>query len=224
MRKEATTIVLVALTLSCLLAFALGSALAGSWGVSPEYQRAMESLRLDTEAKMRWIQVAFWGGLATLMLVGVGGLVGGVLRAMWRRSRLIQPHASGLFPIVENQAGGQTYYHDPNRQWMGTTLYGSGPEGTSVRHVAPADQEELQFQIATQAQATQLIAAASQGRGLTAPARRLAERVALSASARPVPRLPEVVVLDESRPEERRLLAALCQDWAEKDERAEGGL
>jgi hypothetical protein len=224
MRKEVTTVLLAALTLGCLLVFVLGLALAGGWGVSPEYQRAMESLRLDTEAKMRWIQIAFWGGLATLTLVGVGGLVGGVLRTAWRRSRLIQPNASGLFPVVENRAGGQTYYHDPNRQWMGTTVYGAGPEGASVRHVAPAGQEEVQFQIASQAQATQFIAAASQGRGLTASARRLAERVALSASTRPVPHLPEVVVLDESMPEERRLLAALCQDWVEEVEEAEGGL
>lgn len=213
MRRGATTVVLMALTLVCVLAFVLGLVLAGDGGTSWEYRRAMEALRLDTEAKMQWIQIGFWGGLAAITLIGVGGGVAGLLRAMWRRSRLITPHSSGIFPIVEGRAGGQTYYHDPNRQWAGTTVYGTGPEGASVRQLVPPGQEEAQYQIATQAQATQLIAAASQGRGLTAPVRRLAERV--TTPARPVPRLPDLVVLDESIPEERRLIAALRQDWAQ---------
>lgn len=228
MRRQAVTTVLLALTLVCVLAFVLGLALAGNWGTSLEYRRAMESLRLDTEAKMRWIQTGFWGGLAAITLVGVGGTVMGLLRTMWRRSRLIQPHSSGIFPVVEGQAGGQTYYHDPNRQLAGTTVYGTGPEGANVRQLVPPGQQEAQLQIASQAQAAQFVAAASQGRGLTAPARRLAERVALSASARPVPRLPDVVLLDESIPEERRLIAALHHDWVEDEARggaqeAEGG-
>lgn len=215
MRKEATVIVLMTLTLACVLAFALGLTLAGSGGVSAEYQKAIESLHLDTAAKVRWIQVGFWGGLATITLVGVGGLVGGLLRAVWRRSRLIAPHSSGIFPIVEGRIGGQTYYHDPNRQWAGTTAYGAGPEGVTVRHLAPPGQEDAQFQIATQAQATQFVAAASQGQGLTPQTRRLAEQVALAAPARSAPRLPQVVVLDEAIPEERHLLAALRRDWEE---------
>ncbi len=215
MRKQATTIVLVTLMLSCGLAFVLGLVLAGNWGVSSEYQAAIESLRLDTALKMNWIKIGFWGGLAVITVLGLGGVVGGLVRTTWRRSRLIRPHPTGLFPIVEGRAGGQTYYHDPNRQWAGTTAYGAGPEGTLVRHLAPPGQEEAQFQIATQAQATQLVAAASQGGGLTAPTRRLVERVALAASAQPAPRLPEVVLLDESIPQERRLLAALSQDWEE---------
>lgn len=217
MRKEATAIVLLALILACALAFGLGLALAGNRGVSPEYQTAMESLRLDTAVKMHWIKIGLWSGLAAIILVGVGGLVGGLLRAVWRRSRLVHPHLSGIFPIVEGRAGGQTYYHDPNRQLAGTVAYGGGTEGVTVRHLTPPGQEEAQFQVTTQAQATQFVAAASQGRGLTAPARRLAERVALAAPARPVPRLPKVVALDEAIPEERRLLAALRQDWEEGD-------
>jgi len=213
MRKGTATIILMTLMLSCVLAFVLGLVLAGNWGVSAEYQTAIESLRLDTAVKLGWIKIGFWGGLAAISVLGLGGVVGGVLRAIWRRSRLIHPHSPGLFPIVEGRAGGQTYYHDPNRQWAGTTAYGAGPEGVAVRHLAPPGQEEAQFQIATQAQATQFVAAASQGRGLTAPTRRLVERVALADSARPVPRLPKVIVLDESIPEERRLLAALHQDW-----------
>lgn len=214
MRKEATAVLLMTLTLACALAFGLGLVLAGNWGVSSEYRSAVESLRLDTAAKMHWIKIGFWGGLAAITLVGLGGAVGGLLRAMWRRSRLIQPHSSGLFPVVEGRTGGQIYYHDPNRQLAGTTAYGAGPEGVAVRHLIPPDQEEAQFQIATQAQATQFVAAASQGQGLAAPARRLAERAALAISTRPVPRLPKVVVLDETNPEERRLLTALRQDWA----------
>jgi len=215
MRREATIILAVSLTLVCALAFGLGLALAGGRGISPEYRAAVESLRLDTAAKMSWIKIGFWGGLAVLSLAGVGGLVGGLLRVVWRRSRLVHPHSSGIFPIVEGRAGGETYYHDPNRQLAGTVAYGDGQEGATVRHLAPPGQEEAQFQIATQAQATQFVAAASQGQKPAAQTRRLAERLALAASARPVPRLPEVVVLDEAIPEERRLLAALRQDWEE---------
>jgi hypothetical protein len=215
MWKEAVAIVLVIL----ILAFTLGLVLVGSGDISPKYQAGMEALRLDTAAKMRWIKIGFWGGLTAIALVGLAGMVGGLLRVMWQRSRLIHPHPTGLFPIVEGQTGAQTYYHDPNRQWAGTTIYEAGPEGATARHLIPPNQEETQFQIATQAQATQFVAAASQGRGLTAPARRLAERVVLAAAERPVPRLPQVVVLNESVPEERRLLAALQQDWVE----GEGG-
>ncbi len=215
MRKEAVTVVLALLVMACVLAFGLGLALAGETGVSSEYRAALESLRLDTAAKMGWIRVGFWGGLAAITLMGGGGLVGGLLRAVWRRSRLIHPHSSGIFPVVEGHAGGQTYFHDPNRQLAGTVAYGSGPQGAAVRHLPPPGQEEEQFHIATQAQATQLVAAASQGRGLTAPTRRLAEKVVLAAPARPAPRLPEVVVLDEDIPKERHLLAALRQDWEE---------
>jgi hypothetical protein len=218
MRKETAVITLALLTTSCALAFALGLVLAGNWGVSPEYQTAVESLRLDTATKMRWIKIGFWSGLAAIIVFGLGGIVAGLLRATWRRSRLIRPEHSGLFPIVEGQAGGQTYYHDPNRQWAGTTTYGDGLEGVDVRHLAPPGQEKVQLQIATQAQATQLVAAASQGRELDASTRRLVEKAALAAPERPAPSLPEVVVLSESIPEERHLLASLRRDWDRKEE------
>jgi len=219
MRKETATTMLVILMLAFVLTFGLGLVLAGNWGASTEYRVAVEALRLDTAARMRWIQIAFWAGLVAIVLVGLGGVVGALLRVVWQRSRIIQPHTSGLFPIVEGRAGGQTYYHDPNRQWAGTTVYGVGPEGADVRYLAPPDQQETQFQIATQAQATQFVAAASQGRGLNASTRDLAGQLALAAPARPVPHLPDIVVLDESVPQERRLLAALHQDWIEADER-----
>lgn len=220
MRKDAAITVLATLTLTCALAFLLGLALADNWTVSPAHRAAIESLHLDTAIKMRWIKIGFWGGLGGIALFGLGGVMWGLLRAVWRRSRLITPHPSGLFPIVEGRAGNETYYHDPNRQLTGTVAYGAGPEGIAVRHLAPPHQEEMQFQIASQAQATQLVAAASQGRAPTAQTRRLIERAALAPPAQPVPRLPQVVVLDESTPEERRLLAALRQDWTVE---AEGG-
>ncbi len=215
MRKGATATVLATLVLACGLAFVLAVALTSQGGVSTEYQRAMESLHLDAAAKMQGIRLGFWGGLAAIALIGVGGLVIGVLRLMWQRSRLIAPHSTGIFPVVEGRMGGQTYYHDPNRQWAGTTAYGTSPEGVTVRHLVSPGQEAAQLQIASQAQATQVVAAVSQGQGLTPQSRRLVERVALAAPGRAVPRLPQVVVLDEAVPEERRLLAALRQDWEE---------
>ncbi|OQY21053.1 MAG: hypothetical protein B6I35_09285 [Anaerolineaceae bacterium 4572_32.2] len=220
MRKEITTVLLAIFILACLLAFGLGLIMAGDQGVSAEYQKAIESLRLDAAAKMSWVKIGFWGGLTIITLVGLSGAVGGVLRVLWRRSRLIQPHSTGLFPIVENRVAGQTYYHDPNRQWAGTVAYVSGQQGVEARHLIPANQEEAQFQIATQAQATQFMAAASRGQGSAVPPRRLVEQIAPRASARIGSHLPKVVVLDESIPHERRLLAALQQDWAVE---AEGG-
>jgi len=223
MRKKAATVVLMAIMLSCALAFALGLVLAGQGEGSLEYRTAMESLRLDVATKMGWIKIVFWGGLMTIVIIGLGGAVWGLLRAIWRRSRLIYPHPTGIFPIVEGQAGGHilksgprhTYYHDPNRQWAGTTAYEAGPEGVTAHHLIPPGQEEAQLQIATQAQATQFVAAANQGRGLSASTRRLVERAALTRSTQPLPRLPQVVVLDETIPEERRLADALRRDWEE---------
>jgi hypothetical protein len=208
------------LGLLCFLTFLLGLAIGDSWQTSLEYRTAIESLRLDAAAKVYWIKVSFWGGLVAITLVGVGGGVGVLLRLFWRRSRLIQPHSSGLFPIVEGQAGGETYYHDPNRQLAGTTLYGADSDGATIRHQVPQGEDEAQLQIATQAQATQLVAAANQGKGLTARNRKLVERMASTASTRPLPRLPEIVILDNSIPEERRLLAALRRDW---EDELEGG-
>ena len=168
---------------------------------------------------MHWIRIGFWGGLAIIALIGLGGAVGGLLRVVWRRSRLVQPHSSGIFPIIENQVGKQIYYHDPNRQWAGTTVYRIAADDISTRHIVPPGQDEAQFQIATQAQATQFVAAANQGKGLTAPARRLVKETAMKTSYRPAPRLPKVVVLDEGFPEDRRLLTALRQDWVEEERR-----
>ena len=221
MRREAISIVLTALTLSCALALVLGLVLADNWRVSAEYQAAVESLRLDTATKLSWIKIGFWGGLAAIAVVGLGGVVVALLRATWQRSRLIHPESTGLFPIVEGRMGGETYYHDPNRQWAGTTVYGAGPAGADARQLAPPGQEETQFQIATQAQATQFVAAASQGGGLNASTRRLVEKVALATPAHPPPRLPKVVVLSEAIPEEQRLLTALHQDWEKGGSRHE---
>jgi hypothetical protein len=141
-----------------------------------------------------------------------------LVRAVWQRSRLIHPHANGLFPVVQGRAGGQTYYHDPNRQLAGTAVYGSSPEGTTVRHpTLPAEQSIAdQLQVTTQAQAAQLVAAAGQGQGLTAQSRQLAESVALATISRPAPRLPQVVVLNKAIPEERQLLTALRRDWEDE--------
>ncbi len=49
----------------------------------------------------------------------VFGLAGGgvmLLRYIWQRANLIRAR-DGLFPVVRGRAAGQTYYHDPNRQW-----------------------------------------------------------------------------------------------------------
>lgn len=214
MRKG--TAFLFTLMLMLLLAFVLGAVLVGQGRPSTEYQMAMEALHLKTAAKMQAIKAGFWVGMAIIALLGTAGAMTGLVRVVWQRSRLIHPQANGLFPVVQGRAGGKIYYHDPNRQLAGSVFYGPGPKGAMAHSVLPSDDRGEQLQVTTQAQATQLIAAAGQGQGLTAQSRRLAERVALAAASRPTPRLPEVTVLDEAIPEERYLLTALRTDWDEQ--------
>jgi hypothetical protein len=213
MRKNTLSFLILIILL--LLAFALGALLAGRRGPSAQYRREMESLNLETATKMRTIKVSFWGGLAAVVVFGAAGLVAALLRTAWQRSRLVHPHENGLFPLVQGRAGGQTYYHDPNRQLSGSVAYGAESEGVTVQHLMPPNDQGEQLQVTSQAQAAQLVAAAGQGRGLTAQSRQLVERVASAAATRSVPRLPDVVVLDESIPEERHLLTALRTDWDE---------
>jgi hypothetical protein len=209
MRKGSFFVLLLIMLLAC----ALGVILARQGRTSAKHQLEMEALHLKTATKMHAIKVGLWGGLAVVALLSAAGLVAGLVRAVWQRSRLIHPHANGLFPVVQGRAGGQTYYHDPNRQLAGTVVYGSGSEGTTVHLPTLPDDRSEQLQVTTQAQATQLVAAAGQGRGLTAQSRQLAERVVLATASRSAPRLPEVVVLDDAIPEERHLLTALRRDW-----------
>jgi len=214
MRKGSPVLPIVCgLLFIVLLGCALGLILAGQGKTSAKHQREIEALHLKTETQMQAIKVGLWGGLAVVTSLSVAGLAAGLVRSVWQRSRLIHPHANGLFPVVQGRAGGQTYYHDPNRQLAGTAIYGSGTEGATVRQPMLPDDQGEQLQVTTQAQATQLVAAAGQGRGLTAQSRQLAERVVSAASSHPAPRLPQVVVLDNAVPEERHLLTALERDW-----------
>ena len=206
------TIILPTLLLVAL-SFTLGAVLAQRGGDSEKHQLEMETLHLEAASKTQVIKIGFWGGLAAVVLFGTAGITAGLVRAAWRRSNLIHPHTNGLFPVVQGRAGRQTYYHDPNRQMASSVAYGTDREGVVARHLIPPGDRGEQLQVTSQAQAAQLIAAAGQGRGLTAQSRRLAERVALATASRPVPRLPEIVVPDTATPEERHLLTALRQDW-----------
>lgn len=212
MRKDRVFLLL----LLTLLALALGAVLAGARRPSTKYQLEMEALQLETASRMQAVKVGFWGGLAAIALLGLAGIIAGLVRAVWRRSQLIHPHTNGLFPVVQGRAGRQTFFHDPNRQLAGGVAYSADREGAVARHLTPPNDQGEQLQVTTQAQAAQLVAAAGQGGGLTAQSRQLAERVALAAASRPVPRLPEIVVPDSAIPEERHLLTALRQDWEDE--------
>ena len=211
MRKG--TIFLLTFFLMLSLALILGAVLAGQGRPSETYQLEKEALHLRTATKMQTIKVGFWGGLAAIALLSGAGIMAGLVRNVWRRSQIIHPHTNGLFPVVQGRAGGQTYYHDPNRQLSGSVAYGSGQGGTIVRHLMPPNDQGEQLQVTAQAQAAQLVAAAGQSRGLTVQSRQFAERVALAMVPHPVPRLPEIVVPDTSIPQEQHLLTALRQDW-----------
>jgi len=214
MHKGTTLLVILFLVLP--LALALGAILAAQAGPSAAYQSELEALHLETAAKMQAIKVGFWGGLAVVVLFGTAGIMAGLVRATWQRSRLIHPHANGLFPVVQGRIGGQTYYHDPHRSLASAVVYGAGPGGVEMQQLLPAGAEAEQLQVTTQAQATQLVAAAGQGGGMTAPTRRLVE--GMTKPPRLAPRMPEVVVPDETIPEERRLLAAIRAGVEEVEE------
>lgn len=213
MRTGFTLILTLFLILA--LAFTFGAFLAGQERPSLTYQTEMEALELEAAAKIQAIKVGFRGGLTVIALCGASGITIGLVRIVWQRSRLIHPHVNGLFPIIQGRMGSQTYYHDPNRQLAGSVAYSSGPTRANVHHSIPPDDRGEQLLVTTQAQATQLVAAAGQGQGLTAQSRRLVERVALTNTSRSVPHLPDVTILDEAIPEERHLLTALRADWDE---------
>jgi hypothetical protein len=213
MRTGTTFVVILFLIL--LLAFALGAIFTGQDRSSAEYKTEIEALHLETAARVQAIKVGFLGGLAVVTLFGTAGVTAGLVRAIWQRARLIHPHANGLFPVVQGRVGRQTYYHDPNRQLSGSVVYDSAPEGATAHCPTLADDRGEQLQVTTQAQTTQLIAAAGQGQGLTAQSRQLVERVALTTAPRSTSRLPDVVVLDEALPQDRHLLTALRADWDE---------
>jgi len=196
-----------------LLVFTLGFFFSKERSPSAEYQARIEALQLETTARLNAIKVGFWGGLAIVVLFSSVGIIAGLIRTIWSRSQLVHPHDHGLFPIVKGRIGKQIYYHDPNRQLPGSITYTAGAEGITARPLTPSHSQNEQLQVTTQAQATQLVAAAGQGRGLSAQSRQLVERVALSASAHPIPNLPQVTILDKTIPEERDLLADLYADW-----------
>ena len=213
------------LFLVLLLAFVLGLALNGQRH-SVHYQIAMENLELETAARMGALKVIFWSGLAVVVLLSLVAFTVGLVRALWLRSQLIRPNDHGLFPVVKERASGQilrpgsgyTYYHDPNRQVTGAVVYEAGSEGVEAHHLLPPDAQDGQLQVTSQAQAVQLVAAASQR--ATSPATQRLVRGLVSRPLRSAPRMPEIRVLSPQIPEERHLLAALRHDWEGDDTNA----
>jgi hypothetical protein len=203
------------LLLFLLAAFTLGVVVA-SRGPSPQYRAALEAQQLAIKAKTDAIKVAFLGGLAVAVVLAALGFAAGLARAVWQRPQLIRPNDSGLFPVIRGHAGREVFYHDPNRQLAGTTVYHAGPDGLGVQQRFPAGMEAEQLQVATQAQAVQLVAAASRGSS-SASTRRLAQRLATRPS-RPAPHRPELQRLSPEIPEERLLLAAIRRDWEGEDD------
>jgi hypothetical protein len=211
------------LLLFLLAAFTLGVVVANR-GPSPQYRAALEAQQLATKAKTDAIKVAFLGGLAVAAVLTACGLAMALVRAVWQRPQLIRPNDSGLFPVVRGHAGREVFYHDLNRQLAGTTVYHVGPDGLEVQQCVPAGREaepfgsaqDRQLQVTTQAQAVQLVAAASRGSS-SAYTRRLAQHLA-TRSSRPAPHMPELQLLSPEIPEERLLLAAIRRDWEGEDD------
>jgi hypothetical protein len=99
---------------------------------------------------------------------------------MSRRTDLVYPDQSGLYPLREHHIGRATVVHDPNRTLTGTTVYASGDQRISVQHPVPQNHLSVQQQVTAQAQVAQALRAAVSGPsalpGARAPAIDLLER------------------------------------------------
>jgi len=176
---------------------------------SPTYRIAIETQRLQTAAKIQHLKIALSYSLAAILLAGLAAGLGLTAWTAWRRSQLIQPHPTGLFPIIRERTGRQTYYHDPNRQLTGTTTYTPGPAGIQMQQILTPGAETEQLQIATQAQAVQIAVAATrtaQNNPTPNAAQRLIDHIT---QTHPIPPLPTITTLDETIPEEHQLLTAI---------------
>lgn len=105
--------------------------------------------------------MVFAGLLAGFLVVGLvtfAALSFVLVRWADRRSGLIRPDKTGLYPVVRGRMGRAVYYHDPNRAPTSTTIYVSSSD---VKYLTTPGREDEQFRLTSQAQFGQAMAGRS---------------------------------------------------------------
>lgn len=197
--------------------------LAGIWFASrpsDTYVLQREAQKIESAARLTQVKDWFFTGAAISFLVAIAGGVVVGLYWLWTQTSFIRPNR-GLFPVIRGRIGKTTFYHDPNRQLRGAVAYlPDANEGVRATHMGDGT-ESAHVQIASQAQATQLVAAAvgKKGEGLDPQGQEVVSRVAQSIANNPA-RMPDVLPLDTGVPDDRLLLAAVEADWQEVEDDA----
>jgi hypothetical protein len=192
--------------LAMLLAFVLGGVLFGRRPLDEASRVELYRLQVKKAERLAVVEVGVKAGASIVLVAVIGGLGVAVVRWALRRAGTIYPDQAGIFPLLKLRLGAAVVVHDPNRAPTATTAYVAGRERPDVRvlHVTQDGSEAGQFQITSQAQAVQAIAAATRKDGMTPQARHLVERIA---DPRPLSApLPEVEVLDVEPSHVDRLL------------------
>lgn len=209
--------VIFATLIAAVVIFGIGVFLATR--PSKEYRFQREVQKIESAGRLTLWRDVFLVAGGGLLVIALGGSVAIFLYGAWFRVNLIS-HKQGLFPIIRGKAGGQTFYHDPNRQLAGSVAYGEGQAGVEAQHLLPQGAEDLQAQITAQAQAVQVVAAARKDEETEKATRRLVERV--TKRTRTGQRLPKVEVVEGEivDADDRFLLAAIRQDWEDEGGKA----
>ncbi len=148
-----------------LVAFALGMGWwLGDRSRTPSaYELERMALGVTFVRTMLPFKVAFAVLLGGIVLLTLAGLGWNVIRWLSRRTDLVYPDHSGLYPLREHHIGRATVVHDPNRTLTGTTVYASGDQRITVQHPVPQNHLAVQQQVTAQAQVAQALRAAVSG-------------------------------------------------------------
>lgn len=137
-------------------------------------RQAAADARLATATSNAMIAIA--GGIAAL-IVATGGAMA-LIAWISKRATSVYPNAAGQYPVIIRRGFGWVTFHDPNRSLGPAAVYRtptlldivigaikSQPQSVAAQFPASADNQTM-TQIATQAQAIGLMAAATRPQGL----------------------------------------------------------
>ncbi len=169
------------------------------------YEMERTAMSLQMARSLLPFQVAFRVLLGGVFLLTLGGLGWGVVRWLNYRVSTLYPNHAGLYPVREAQLGQARVFHDPNRAATATTVYAHGLPDLTVQHPLPQGHANAQWQVTSQAQATQALRAAVSGHApLPAGPQISMDMFDQRRLSRP---LPEVAALDIEPSHIERLLA-----------------
>jgi len=177
-----------------LIAVTAAALIAGGWGPNREQARRhaeeLHQIELQVMQERAYQAIIRERRLAPVKTVAGGiGILGGVgmllyagyyvVQNLRKRSLLVYPDKSGLFPLIKVRTmSGTEVVHDPNRQPSGSVVYTEDGRGNVVVMPIVAPGLETAAEAATrQAAAIQLVrASVSGGARLTEDAERVARR------------------------------------------------